>query len=111
MSTPKTRTPRAIASVRKEWERLLKSLKGDIDDDYRASDDPDDETPGMCVTFGLTQNDDGSLSWNYQTGDNSFTGGAYGHRAWAVVSLHRRSNCKELAAYAMDEALDLSLMP
>lgn len=104
MSTPKTRTPRYIAKVRKEWERLLKSLKGDIDDDYRASED--DDKPGMQVTFGLTEHMDGSLSWSYQTGDNSFTGGAYGHGAWAVVSLYRRSNCKELAAEAMDEALE-----
>jgi hypothetical protein len=103
MSTP-TPKLRAIASVRKEWERLLKSLKGDIGDDYRASED--DDKPGMQVTFGLTVNDDGSLSWNYQTGDNSYTGGAYGHPAWAVVSLYRRSNCKELAADAMDQALD-----
>jgi outer membrane protein assembly factor BamA len=103
MSTP-TPKPRAIASVRKEWERLLKSLKGDIDDDYRASED--DDKPGMQVTFGLTQNEDGSLSWSYQTGDNSYSGGAYSHPVWAVVSLYRRSNCKELAAEAMDQALD-----
>jgi hypothetical protein len=103
MSTP-TPKPRAIASVRKEWERLLKSLKGDIDDDYRASED--DDKPGMQVTFGVTVNEDGSLSWNYQTGDNSYSGGAYGHPVWAVVSLYRRSPCKELAAEAMDEALD-----
>lgn len=100
--TPK---PRAIKSVLVEWTRLLKSLKKDIGDEYRASDDPDDETPGMQVTFGVTINDDGSLSWSYQTGDNSYTGGAYDHPYWGVVSLYRRSRSREVAEEAMDDAL------
>lgn len=100
--TPK---PRAIKSVLVEWTRLLKSLKKDIGNDYRASDDPDDETPGMQVTFGVTIKEDGSLSWSYQTGDNSYTGGAYGHPYWGVVSLYRRSRSREVAEEAMDDAL------
>lgn len=96
-------SPLTIARVRNEWARLLRSLKPDICDDYRASED--DETPGMQVTFGVTLGEDGSLSWSYQTGDNSFTGGAYGHPVWAVVSLYRRSNSRELAKEAMEEAL------
>jgi len=97
--------PRAISSTRKEWERLLKRLKPTIGDDYRATDDPEDDKPGMCVTFGVTVEEDRSLSWSYQTGDNSYSGGAYGHPVWAVVYLYRRSNCAELAKEAMDEAL------
>lgn len=82
-----------------EWARLLRALKADIGDDYRASDDPDDTTPGMCVTIGATWNEeDQTISWSYQTGDNSYSGGAYGHPAWAMVSLYRRSNSRELAA-------------
>ena len=102
--TPK---PRAIKSVLVEWTRLLKALKKDIGDDCRAEicDDPDDETPGMQVTFGVTINEDGSLSWSYQTGDNSYTGGAYGHPIWAVVSLYRRSRSREVAEEAMEDAL------
>ena len=37
-----------------QWTKLFKALKQDIDDDYRASDDPDDNTPGMQVTIGFT---------------------------------------------------------
>ena len=104
MSTP-TPKPRAIKSVLVEWTHLLKALKKDIGDDYRASEDPDDETPGMQVTFGVTIGEDGSLSWSYQTGDNSYTGGAYGHPYWGVVSLYRRSRSREVAEEAMDDAL------
>ena len=96
-------SPRSIARLRAEWARLLRSLKPDIGDDYRASDD--DMLPGMQVTFGVTLGEDGFLSWSYQTGDNSYTGGAYGHPVWAVVSLYRRSNSRELAKEAMEEAL------
>ena len=83
-----------------QWAALLRLLKRDIADDYRATNDPEDNTPGMQVTFGL----DASGDWSYQTGDNSFTGGAYGHTAWGIAYLTRRSNCKELAQHAFNEA-------
>jgi hypothetical protein len=97
-----------IISKRKEqilvnrWAALLRALKADIGDEYRCTDDPEDKTPGMLVTFGLSA--DGS--WSYQTGDNSYTGGAYGHPAWGLAYLARRSNCKELAQAAFDEAAE-----
>lgn len=75
----------------KDIEALLKSLKPQIRDDYRAFQD--DEIPGMQVTVGA--DDDGR--WNYQTGDNIYTGGAYAFPYWGVVGLYRRSNCRELA--------------
>lgn len=85
-----------------QWAALLRALKADIADDYRCTDDPDDKTPGMLVTFGLSP--DGT--WSYQTGDNSFTGGAYGHRYWGLAYLNRRSNSKELAQSAFNEAME-----
>lgn len=87
----------------KELRELFIALKPCIDDEFRCSDDPDDELPGMTVTIGVSE--DGS--WNYQTGDNSFTGGAYSHPDWAVVDLHRRSNCLELAREVQDQILEL----
>lgn len=87
-----------------QWEQLFKSLKPQIDDDYRASDDPDDETPGMSVTIGFTPStEDSPCSWSYQTGDNSYSGGAYGRAHWSVVSLYRRSNSRELAKDCADQ--------
>lgn len=85
-----------------KWAALLRQLKADIGDEYRCTDDPDDTQPGMLVTFGLST--DGS--WSYQTGDNSCTGGAYGHAYWGLAYLHRRSNCKELAQSAFDAAAE-----
>jgi hypothetical protein len=100
MST--TQETKARNAIVKQWTRLLINLKQSIADEYRASDE--DTLPGMQVTFGLGEDQDGELAWSYQTGDNSFTGGAYGFSAWGVVSLYRRSNCLELAEAAFDEA-------
>ena len=87
-----------------EWTRLFKRLKPDIADEYRCSNDPDDTAPGMQVTIGFTPStEDKPCSWHYQTGDNAYSGGAYGHPHWAVVCLHRRSNSLELAKEAAEE--------
>ena len=87
----------------KDITDLLISLKSQICDDYRASDDPDDDDmPGMQVTISTNGND----TWNYQTGDNSFSGGCYGDPYWAVISLYRRSNCRDLAREAINELKD-----
>ena len=84
---------------------LLKVLKRDIEDDFRATEG--DTTPGMCVTFGFKPaTEDKPFSWMYQTGGNSFYGHSYGLPFWGVVSLHRRSNCRELALDAANEIND-----
>lgn len=82
-----------------EVKSLLKNLKKGIQNDDRAHED--DTLPGMLVTIGAQVETDGSFSWNYQTGDNSYTGGAYGYPNWAVIYLYRRSNCQELAQDAV----------
>lgn len=94
---------REYRRLEKQVTLLLKSLKQDIGDEYRATDDPDDNTPGMQVTIGATPQSDGVLSWAYQTGDNSYSGGAYSHHNWGVIYLYRRSNCAELAKQAVEE--------
>ena len=78
--------------------QTLRSLKPHIDDEFRVSDDPDDDTPGMQVTFGADE-----TGWSYQTGDTSFSGGAYHYRHWGVCYLYRNSNCRELARQAYEE--------
>lgn len=90
-----------------QWAKLFKRLKSGILDDYRCSDESEDNTPGMQVTIGFTPaTDDRDCYWDYQTGDNSYTGGAYGHANWAVVDLHRRSNSRELAKDCADQIAD-----
>lgn len=81
-----------------DWLKLVAALIPDIRDDYRATDDPDDTEPGMCLTVGFTpETEDKDFSWGYQTGDNSFTGGAYCHPHWAVIYLSRESVPAEIA--------------
>lgn len=90
-----------------KWTEIFRALKSEIRDDYRASDDPDDNTPGMQVTIGFTPSDnDSPAGWHYQTGDNSFMGGAYGHAHWAVISLYRRSNSRDLAKDCADQIVE-----
>lgn len=97
-----------LGSLTAKITKLLKVLKPEIMDDYRASDDYEDKTPGMCVTIGFTPaSEDKDLSWDYQTGDNSYTGGAYGHPHWAVISLYRTSNCTALAVEAVEQLAEL----
>jgi hypothetical protein len=99
---------RQIGPMIPEWTKLFKALKSEICDDYRASDDSEDSKPGMQVTIGFTPaTEDKDASWSYQTGDNSYSGGAYCHPHWAVVSLYRRSNSRELAEDCADQILDL----
>ncbi len=96
-------TEKQYFSLEKEITKLLKSLKHDIGDEYRCTDDSDDNTPGMLVTIGATPNEDGDLIWGYQTGDNSYTGAAYSHRNWGVGYLYRRSHSGEVAHGIVEE--------
>lgn len=91
--------------LRNEIASLLKSLKPEIRDEFRI--DEGDTIPGIQVTIGASIEGDG-IAWNYQTGDNSYTGGAYGHPHWAIIYLHRRSNCRLLAQEVVSEILYLS---
>jgi hypothetical protein len=69
---------------------IVKALKPRIDDDCIEDEDT---LPSIGLTIGYSL--DGS--WDYQSGDNSYSGGAYHHRYWGVVQIYRRSNSRELA--------------
>lgn len=95
-----------IPQLRKDLRKLFILLKKEIDySDFDKSDD--DSIPGLDVTIGCTFDfDDASISWNYQTGDNSYTGGAYGHPEWFICFVMKRTNCKELADEIINEIHD-----
>ena len=86
-----------------ELKSMFVALKATIHDDYSTEGDEPGAPPSMSVTVGWTPEDGG---WNFQTGDNSFTGGAYGHPLWAVVYLTRRANSTELAREVRSQLLD-----
>lgn len=97
----------------KDLSALIREIKRrGIGDEYRA--DPEDDTPGVCLTVGWTnerRNQWGHEStpgdWSYQTGDNSYTGGAYGYPHWAIVSIYRRSDSRALARDIRHQLADL----
>lgn len=86
---------------RNEMRTLITRLISQIGEEYRASED--DDAPSMCVTVGAD-----AKGWNYQTGDNSFSGGAYGYADWAVVSIYRDSDPEAVAAEIADQLAELS---
>lgn len=90
-------------NFRPEMVRLIKMLKKSIGDEFRGSGSEDATTPSMDVTVGADAD-----GWSYQTGDNSYTGGAYGYATWAVVTIDRRSNSREVADDIVSQLFDLS---
>jgi hypothetical protein len=88
----------------KDLSALFVALKSDIGDEYRAQGDEDATTPSMDVTIG---HDPESGNWDYQTGDNSYTGNAYGYQNWAVTALRRRANSRDLARDVINQLKDL----
>lgn len=81
--------------------KLIKSVKEDIGDEYRASEE--DTLPSMQLTVAADEK-----GWDWQTGDNSYSGGAYFHRHWGVVTVYRRSNSRELARDLLEQIKDLA---
>ena len=82
---------------REELELLVQEVKGYIRPDRRAF--VDDDEPGICLTVGWSP-DNGK--WGWQTGDNSYSGGAYSYPVWAVVSLYADTD----VTAAVDEILE-----
>ncbi len=51
------------------------------------------EIPEIDLTIGINKHG----KWDFQTGDNSFSGNAYGYPLWAVISVTINDNPSELA--------------
>lgn len=51
------------------------------------------EYAGLDITFST--NDAGD-QWNYQTGDNSYTGGCYSLPHWAIATIYEETDPLEL---------------
>ena len=85
----------------KDLRELFVSLKRQIADEYIPEEGG---PPGFDVTIGC---DTETGAWSWQTGDNSYTGGAYGYPDWAVVWLTRRSDSTGLARDVRDQLEEL----
>jgi hypothetical protein len=74
-----------------ELARRLIPIIGD-DDSFG-----EDSAPSMQVTIGCECPSADSMSWSYQTGDNSYTGGAYGYAFWGIGYLYRDTDPADFA--------------
>ena len=84
---------------------LVTALIATIGDQDRASED--DSESSMQLTVGANR-----AGWSYQTGDNSYTGGAYGYsNGWAIVSLYRDSSPSEVAQSIVSQCEEYSAGP
>lgn len=70
-------------------------------DNPRERDQAHDFAPvSIQLTIGYSPD---SQTWGSQTGDNSFTGGAYGHPVWGVAYLSADSDPSEVAQEIVDD--------
>ena len=82
-----------LEEFRADMVQLVAFLIPDIADDYRAYEDcAEDSEPSMLLTIGAD-----ASGWSYQTGDNSYSGGAYGFADWSSVALYRDSDPESVA--------------
>lgn len=79
-----------LTNFRDDMVRLATILIPTIGEEYRATEE--DTEPSMAVTVGADVN-----GWNFQTGDNSFTGDAYSFADWAVTYLTRDTKPDDFA--------------
>lgn len=74
--------------------KVLDSLQKEIDDDFRATDDSDDDAPGIEVRFYCDTN---LKNWTWESGDISFQDNHYYSYYCSSISLYRDSDCNALA--------------
>lgn len=70
-----------------------------------VNDIKSDLARGECrdLTIGV-----GKDSWGYQTGDNSYTGGAYSFSNWIVASVNKQTKIKDLLRDIMSQYNELN---
>lgn len=79
-----------------EISHLLTSIKADWRGDALLKE-------GIDITVATT---DGKR-WAYQTGDNSYTGGAYGMVHWSVQTIYPNTNCYTMAREIVNELREM----
>lgn len=62
-----------------------------------------DKEEGMDLTVGYNPK---SKEWDYQTGDNSYSGACYFYPIWGVTTIFPRSKSRELAKDVVDQIKD-----
>lgn len=86
-----------LPTIKEVADVIKYCIKPNIRDEYKEDGD---SLPSICLTVGFSPD---SGRWDWQSGDNSFSGGAYLHRYWGVRQVYRRSNSRQLAKEIIDE--------
>lgn len=90
---------------------MNKEISTDVYNDIRAFIDMNiedwqkDAEEFEYIDLTVAISDDGS-KWNYQTGDNSFTGGAYSLPIWGVTSIYPNSTAEAVASEIINQIED-----
>ncbi|MDD3885143.1 MAG: hypothetical protein PHW66_09490 [Gallionella sp.] len=98
------RPPVKLPSI-KDVAALVRHVKAQVpqsDPDYIADED---DKPGIDLTIGVNTL---TGEWSWQTGDNSYTGGAYGCRDWGVTRVYRATNSRECARDLINQVAELN---
>lgn len=86
---------------------LIPFLVGFMVSEERSScQEPHETTPMMDLTVGFTED---LNQWNYQTGDNSFPGGAYGLPIWAIATILSKKGIEEETSLSFQEYINTTL--
>jgi hypothetical protein len=90
--------------MKEDFEKLFESLKREITEETLV-ETGDGLKKGIDVTLGFTYNEENEFlwDWDYQAGDNSFFGAAYGHPNWATVTVFPRSDCRDLVEDVLEQ--------
>ncbi len=75
------------------WKSFLEPYESEVDDD----------PPTIELTIGLPENFEGD-EWGCQTGDNSFTGGAYSFPNWLVAYVGHDTKTSDILEQLISEA-------
>jgi hypothetical protein len=86
----------------KELAALIRHIKKYIHNDYIAEGE---DKPSIDLTIGV---DVKTGNWDYQTGDNSYTGGAYGYMDWAITRVYRSTNSIDCARELISQIKDVA---
>lgn len=93
----------AIFAEKEEFTALFKSLKKEINGETLV-ETGFGEKPGLEITIGFYFDEETQeLDWNYQTGDNSYTGPVYSFKNWVTTTLFRNTNSANLAEEVCQE--------
>jgi len=84
--------------------KLCAAIKRDTDFNDPDLVDPYDDFGEGVIEITIGADPDGG--WSYQTGDNSFTGGAYGFPYWGTGYILADTNCRDLARDLVDQIKD-----